>query len=64
MLNELKVLSVKHSFDNIKYRSYPRNADFEDLKIESKQRFFTLLTIYCLTNNKVERLKVISKKYF
>ena len=45
------------SFENINYVSYPQNADFDDLPIECKQRFFTKRPINRLTDNSVERLK-------
>ena len=32
---------IKQSFENIKYGSYPQNADFDELHIEYKQRLFT-----------------------
>ena len=38
------------------------NADFDDLPILYKQGLFTWLTRNCLTNNKVEILKVSSIK--
>ena len=50
---------IKKSFDNIKYGSYPQNTDFDDLRIDYKQRLFKYLAIDCLTDNKVERFKVI-----
>ena len=44
----------------MKYGSYPHNADFNDLPIENKQRLFIKQTIDCLTDDKIERLKVSS----
>ena len=49
---------IKRSFENIKYGSYPQNADLDNLHIEYIKRLFTEQPIDCLTNNKVERLKV------
>ena len=33
--------STERFFQNMKYGSYPSNADFDDLPIEYKQRLFT-----------------------
>ena len=52
------VSSIKWLFDYINYGNYPQNNDFGDLPIEYKQRLLTLKIIDCLTDNKVERLKV------
>ena len=49
-------------FDNIKYGSYPRNYDSDDLPIEYKQSLFTKKSIHSLTDNIVEILKVSSIK--
>ena len=38
------------------------NADFDDLPVLYKQSLFTWLTIYRLTNNKIEILKVSLSK--
>ena len=46
-------------FENIKYGSYPRNADCDDSPFEYEQRLFTKRPIYCLTNSIIERLKFI-----
>ena len=53
---------IKGLFENTKNGSYPHNSDFYDFLIEYKQSLFTYLTIDCITNNKVERLKVGSIK--
>ena len=45
-------------FENIKYGSYPINADFNELPIDYENRLFTKKPIDSLTNNIVERLKV------
>ena len=45
-------------FENIKYGSYPRNTDFDNLPIEYEQRLFTKQTIDSLTDIILERLKV------
>ena len=46
-------------FENTKYDSYPQNADFYYLPIEYEKTFFTKRSIYWLTDNIIERLKVI-----
>ena len=51
---------IELSFENIKYGSYPQNSDFNDLPIEYEKKLFTKLPIDSLTDNTVERLKVIS----
>ena len=60
MWKQWKVISIERLFEKIKYGSYPQNADFYDLPIEYKETLFKERPIYCLTNNKVERLKVSS----
>ena len=45
-------------FEIIKYDSYAKNADFGNFPVEYKQECFSKLPIDCLTDNKVERLKV------
>ena len=59
MLKEWYYISIERSFENIKYVSYPQNADFDDLSIEYKQNLFTKRPIDCLTDNNVEILKVV-----
>ena len=49
-------------FENIKYGSYPQNAGFYELFIEFEKILFTKLQIDCLTDDKLEKLKVISKE--
>ena len=51
---------IGQSFDNIKYVSYPKNTDFNDLPIGYKQRLFIEWAIDHLTDNITERLKVSS----
>ena len=53
---------IKQLFENIKYESYPINDSYDDLPIEYKQRLFTKWPIYRLTDNIIERLRVISIK--
>ena len=54
---------IEQLFEHIKYGIYPQNADFYDAPIEYKKRLFTQQTIYCLTDNKLERLKVSLTKW-
>ena len=49
-------------FENIKYDSYPRNADMNESPIEYEQQLFTKQLIYHLKYNILERLKVSSIK--
>ena len=53
---------IKRSFGNIKYGSYPRNVDSDDLTIEYEQMLFTKWTIDRLTDNIVENFNVSSIK--
>ena len=53
------VRSIQRSFENIKYISYPRNADFDDLPIEYEKRFKKKLPIDSLNDNTKEKLKVV-----
>ena len=62
MWKYLKFSSVKQSFENIKYGSYPQNADIDYLIFESEQRFFTKRPIDCLINNIEEILKISTIK--
>ena len=48
---------TKRSFENIKYVSYPQNANSDSLTIGYKQRLFTEQPTDSLTNNKIEILK-------
>ena len=52
-----------HSFlENQKYRSYPRNADYNDLPIEYEQRLFVKQPIDFLTGDILEKQKISSMK--
>ena len=42
---------MERSFESIKYGSYPQNSEFDDLRIDYEQRFFTKRQIDCLTYN-------------
>ena len=55
---EWNVSPIEWSFENIKYGSSLKNADFNNLLIEYKQMLFTKQPIDNLTDNSVERLKV------
>ena len=48
---------TKQWFENMKYGSYPQNADFDDLPIEYEQFFFTKRPIDNLTNNIVKKVE-------
>ena len=51
---------IKQSFENIKYVSYPHNADFDNLPIKYKYISFTKQPIYISIDNSVEKLRVNS----
>ena len=59
---KINVSSIKRSSKNIKYGSYPQNADFGDLPIEYEERLLKKWPIDCLTDNILESLKVSSIK--
>ena len=50
----------EQSFENVKYVSFPRNDDFDDLPIEYEHMLFTRQPIDNVTDSIVERLKVSS----
>ena len=60
MWKYLKISLTEQSFENIKYGSYPKNYDFNNLSIEYKKLKKT--PIDCLNGYSVEGLKVSSVK--
>ena len=57
-VKKLSISSFERFFENIKSGSYSQNSDFDNLRIEDKLRLLTLQIIDCLTDNKLEMLKV------
>ena len=64
MQKEWKVSSIKWSFENWKFGSYPINDALNDLTFEYEQRLFTKRPIGCLIDDIVEILKVSSIEQF